>query len=242
MMINLDKRLQRITWIFLVLLCSSLFEGCTSTVREDGSEGKSSKDVPSKRSLESRDGARHIVFFGNSLTAGYGLEESQAFPALLQARLDSLDLPYVAVNAGLSGETTSGGLNRIDWVLNQPMDIFVLELGANDALRGFDLKHTTSNLQGIIDKVRAKHPTIPFILAGMKAPPNMGAAYTQDFENIFPSLAQANDLALIPFLLDGVAGNSNLNLSDGKHPNEEGQRIVLENVWSILKPFLEKSL
>ena len=181
---------------------------------------------------------RQIVFFGNSLTAGYGLEESQSFPALLQARLDSLSLPYVAVNAGLSGETSSGGLNRIDWVLNQPMDIFVLELGANDALRGLELQRTKLNLQGIIDKVRTKYPDIPIILAGMKAPPNMGSQYASAFESIYLDLAQQNDIDLIPFLLEGVAGNPALNLADGIHPNVAGQKIVLQNVWSVLKKHL----
>ncbi|MBK8504319.1 MAG: arylesterase [Saprospiraceae bacterium] len=179
-----------------------------------------------------------IVFFGNSLTAGYGLEDGESFPDLIQKRLDSLSLPYQVVNAGISGETTAGGLSRINWTLSQPVDIFILELGANDALRGFDLNATTSNLQGIIDQVRAKDKNIDIVIAGMKAPPNMGEKYIKEFDQIYIKLSLKNELRLIPFLLEGVAGNPELNLTDGMHPNPEGQKIVVENVWMILKDAL----
>lgn len=175
-----------------------------------------------------------ILFFGNSLTAGYGLNTEEAFPALVQNRLDSLELNYTAINSGLSGETTSAGLNRLDWVLNQKVDIFVLELGANDGLRGIPLKETRENLQAIIDVVRKKNPDTQIVLAGMQIPPNLGQAYTTEFRDIFPELAEKNNVALIPFLLEGVAGRSELNQKDRIHPTAEGQKIVLENVWDIL--------
>ncbi|NNE26389.1 MAG: arylesterase [Saprospiraceae bacterium] len=179
-----------------------------------------------------------ILCFGNSLTAGYGLDEDKAWPQLLQERLDSLNMDYNVVNAGLSGETSSGGLNRIDWVLSQQVDIFILELGANDMLRGIDVQSTEANLNAIIEKVHAKYPDIPIIVAGMLSPPNMGAAYETSFNAIFPSLSKRHNGKLIPFFLEGVAGKAELNLADAKHPNEEGQYVVLENVWSVLKDVL----
>ncbi len=182
--------------------------------------------------------SKTILFFGNSLTAGYGLETEESFPSLIQDRLDSLDLDYEVINAGLSGETTSGGKNRLEWVLNQKIDVFVLELGANDGLRGVPLSETKINLQAIIDMVRLKNEDTKIVLAGMMIPPNMGSDYTSEFRTIFPDLAVQNKIELIPFLLDGVAGNPELNLEDGIHPTAEGQKIVASNVWSILKTVL----
>lgn len=180
-----------------------------------------------------------ILFFGNSLTAAYGLDTEDGFPNLIQKRLDSLGLEYTAINSGLSGETTSGGLNRLDWVLNQEVDVFVLELGANDGLRGIPLKETRNNLQAMIDLVRAKNKNTEIILAGMQIPPNMGQSYTSGFRDIFPTLAEKNDIFLIPFLLEGVAGIPDLNLEDGIHPTVEGQKIVAQNVWEILKDVVQ---
>lgn len=179
-----------------------------------------------------------ILFFGNSLTAGMGLDSNQAFPALIQEKIDETGKSYRVVNAGLSGETSAGGLNRIDWVLKQKVDIFVLELGANDGLRGLPLESTRDNLQGIIDKVKAKYPQVKIIVAGMMVPPNMGEDYSDEFVEIYPDLTDGNGGKLIPFLLEGVAGDPNLNLPDGIHPNVEGQKIVAENVWKVLKPEL----
>ncbi len=179
-----------------------------------------------------------ILFFGNSLTAGYGLDTEESFPSLIQDRLDSLGLRYKVINAGLSGETTAGGKSRLQWVLNQKVDIFVLELGANDGLRGVPLNETRNNLQAIIDMVWQKNADTKIILAGMMIPPNMGQDYTSEFRTIFPELAEKNKVLLIPFLLDGVAGNPDLNLADGIHPTAGGQKIVRENVWSILKNLL----
>ena len=181
---------------------------------------------------------KSIVFFGNSLTAGYGLSPEQAFPALIQKKIDSLGLPYQAVNAGLSGETSSGGLTRIDWILQQPMDIFILELGANDGLRGIPLAQTKKNLQDIIDKVKAKYPEAKLVFAGMQIPPNMGQTYSTEFRNMFGELAEKNSMALIPFLLEGVGGEPELNQEDGIHPTAEGHRIVAENVWKELEKLL----
>lgn len=187
------------------------------------------------------DNAATILFFGDSLTAGYGLEPEQAFPALIQERLDSLGIPMRVVNAGLSGETTSGGANRLDWVLRQPVSVFVLELGANDGLRGIPLSETRKNLSSIIERVRERYPEARIVLAGMQLPPNMGPEYTGEFRQIFPELATQYEVALIPFLLQGVGGIPELNQDDGIHPTAAGHRILADNVWEVLKVELEKS-
>lgn len=179
-----------------------------------------------------------ILFFGDSLTAGYGLSESQAFPALVEEKLQASGRNYKIVNAGLSGETSAGGRSRIDWVLREPIDVLFLELGANDGLRGLPLEQTKTNLQTIIDKTRAKYPDVKIIIAGMMVPPNMGPDYSRKFQSIFPELAKKNDAVLLPFLLEGVAGDKKLNQSDGIHPNVEGHQIVAENVMEVLKPIL----
>ncbi len=181
-----------------------------------------------------------ILFFGNSLTAGYRLEPSQAFPALIQKKIDALAWNFRVVNAGLSGDTTSDGLRRIDWVLRNKVDVLFLELGANDALRGIPLDLTARNLQAIIDKVQKKYPGVRIAIAGMQVPPNLGKEYTEYFRSIFPELAKSNEAKLIPFLLEGVAGEIDLNLADGIHPTPEGHQILAENVWKVLKPMLEE--
>jgi acyl-CoA thioesterase-1 len=179
-----------------------------------------------------------IVFFGNSLTAGYGLSPSEAFPALIQKKIDSSALLYKVINAGVSGETSSGGNSRIDWILRQPLDVFILELGANDGLRGIPIPETKKNLQSIIDKVKAKYPSAKLVLAGMQVPPNMGQTYASEFRNIYSELAEKNNLTLVPFLLEGVGGEVKLNQQDGIHPTAEGHQIVAENVWRELKTLL----
>lgn len=179
-----------------------------------------------------------VLFFGDSITAGYGVDTEDAFPALIQSKLDSNNYHYRAVNAGLSGETSAGGLRRVEWVLQQSVDIFVLELGGNDGLRGVDPEDTKRNLQGIIDIVRKKDPKILLILTGMEAPPNMGQEYTNAFKQVYRDLALENDLLFIPFILEGVAGNPELNLPDGIHPTEEGHKIVADLVWNTLYPHL----
>lgn len=179
-----------------------------------------------------------IVFFGNSLTAGYGVDPTEAFPALIQHKIDSLQLNYTVINAGVSGETTAGGNGRVDWILKQPVAIFVLELGGNDGLRGIPLAETRKNLQAIMDKVKAKYPDAKILLAGMQIPPNMGTQYATEFKNIYPALAEKNKVTLIPFLLNGVGGEIKLNQQDGIHPTPEGHIIVAENVWALLKGLL----
>ena len=183
-----------------------------------------------------------ILFFGNSLTAGYQLEPSQAFPALIQKKIDALAWNFRVVNAGLSGDTTADGLRRIDWVLRNRVDVLFLELGANDALRGIPLDLTARNLQAIIDKVQKKYPGVRIAIAGMQVPPNLGKEYTERFRSIFPELAKSNEADLIPFLLEGVAGEIDLNLADGIHPTPEGHQILAETVWKVLKPILENHL
>jgi acyl-CoA thioesterase-1 len=182
--------------------------------------------------------SKTILFFGDSLTAGYGLSPEEAFPALVEKQLTKNGKPTKVINAGLSGETTAGGLSRIDWVLRQPIDVFVLELGGNDGLRGLPLEQTKKNLQGIIDKVKAKYPKTKIVVVGMMVPPNMGKAYTSQFNEIFPALAKKNKATLMPFLLEGVGGNEKLNLPDGIHPNIEGHKIVAANMVKVLTPLL----
>jgi acyl-CoA thioesterase-1 len=196
-------------------------------------------DLPVERqAATSADGVKSLLFFGDSLTAGYGLEPTQAFPALVQEKINARGWKFRAINAGLSGETTAGGLRRIDWVLQRPVDVFVLELGANDGLRGLPVEEAKKNLQAIIDRVRGKYPRVKIVLAGMRVPTNMGKDYTTRFYSMFPELAETNNAALIPFLLQGVGGVPELNLPDGIHPTPAGHKIVAENVWKTLEPVL----
>lgn len=228
-------------YLLLAFISISLLTACneaenktkeTKTVEREGSFPKEVEKVTKEKV---------ILFFGNSLTAGYQLQPEEAFSALIQNRLDSLGYDYNVVNAGVSGETTAGGNSRIDWVLQQQhIDIFMLELGGNDGLRGMPIQETTENLKSIIDKVQAKDPDTKIILAGMMIPPNMGAAYSEEFKNIFPQVAEEKGVYLLPFLLKDVAGETSLNLQDGIHPNAKGHKIVAENVWEVLKPILEK--
>ena len=217
----------------IIITLIILFSACTNNKKStDSNQANVEKDTVSSAKKKT------IVFFGNSLTAGYGLSPEQAFPALIQKKIDSLGLPYQVVNAGVSGETSSGGKTRIDWILQQPIDIFVLELGANDGLRGIPLSETKKNLQEIIDKIKAKYPHTKLVFAGMQIPPSMGQAYTTEFKNIFTELSEKNAMTLIPFLLEGVGGEPGLNQQDGIHPNEEGSLIVAGNVWRVLEKLL----
>ncbi len=218
--------------ILISLLTLGLF-ACQS----DKPKSAPSATAPTANQLEPV-AKKNIVFFGNSLTAAYQLSPEQGFTALLQLKLDALGLPYTCVNAGLSGETTADGVNRIDWVLQQQVDIFVLELGGNDALRGLPVTESKKNLQVMLEKVKTKYPACKIVLAGMLAPPNLGAAYTNAFRDMYPALAMNSGAKLIPFLLENVGGIPSLNLPDGIHPNVEGQKIVAENVWKVLKPLL----
>lgn len=183
-----------------------------------------------------------VLFFGDSLTAGYGLDDpsTQAFPGLLQERIDAAGLPFRVVNAGLSGETSAGGRRRIDWILRQPVDVFVLELGGNDGLRGLPLATVQENLQAILDRVRTRNPAARLVVAGMRMPTSMGD-YAADFDALFAPLASANNATLIPHLLEGVGGVAALNLPDGIHPTPEGHALVADNVWEHLEPVLREA-
>jgi acyl-CoA thioesterase I len=187
-------------------------------------------------------GERTIVFFGDSLTAGFGLADpgTQAYPALIQKRIEAERLPWHVVNAGLSGETSAGGLRRIDWVLRQRVDVLVLELGANDGLRGTAPDVTRANLQAIIDRVRSRYPEARIVLAGMRMPTSMGPDYAEAFRAVYPALAAKNKLILIPFLLEGVGGRPELNQGDGIHPTVPGAEIVAATVWKSISQMLKK--
>jgi acyl-CoA thioesterase-1 len=211
-----------------------LISGCN----DNKSSTKNDQTSTTEKNNSPVEKKKTIVFFGNSLTAGYGLSPSQAFPALIQKKIDSLGLPYQVVNAGVSGETSSGGNTRIDWILRQPVDIFILELGANDGLRGIPLAETRKSLQSIIDKVKLKYPATKLVFAGMQVPPNMGQKYSTEFRNIYKDLASKNSMTLVPFILEGVGGETHLNLEDGIHPTAEGHIIVAENIWQYLEKLL----
>ncbi|AUC23322.1 arylesterase [Polaribacter sejongensis] len=228
--------------VFLKFCCIFLLIFMFSCKQDTSKKATTLETTTSKTETNQTENSsvKTIVFFGDSLTAGYGLEDvNDAFPGIIQQKIDSLQLNYSIVNSGVSGETTSGGKNRIDWVLNQKPTIFILELGANDGLRGVPLKQSKENLQDIIDAVKEKYPETIIVLAGMQIPPNMGQEYTTEFKNMFPDLATRNDLYLIPFLLENVGGISDLNQKDGIHPTKEGHQILAKNVWTVLKPILK---
>ncbi len=181
-------------------------------------------------------GKKRVVILGDSITAGYGLDPQEAYPALLQKKIDAVGLPYTVKNAGLSGDTSAGGLRRIDWALGKEgADVLVVALGGNDGLRGISTKQTSENLAGIIDKARAKNPAIKVVLAGMQMPQNLGEKFNDEFKAVFPQVATEKKAALVDFLLAGVGGDDKLNQPDRIHPNAEGQRIVAENVWKVLE-------
>jgi len=183
---------------------------------------------------------RTIVVLGDSLAAGYGLDPSEAFPALLQKFVNEAGWNFTVVNAGLSGDTTAGGLRRIDWLLKRKVDVLLVELGGNDGLRGIPVAVTHTNLQGIIDRTHQRYPQARFVIAGMQMPPNMGEDYNVAFQRIFPELATTNHAISIPFLLESVGGKAELNQPDRIHPNVDGHRRVAQNVWKYLKPLLEQ--
>lgn len=219
--------------IFCYFLCLLLM-GCGGKTKEKEQDAEA---VGTEETTAESSGKK-ILFFGDSLTAGYGLEVADAFPAIIQEKLDSLGMDYQVVNAGLSGETTASGRNRMAWVLEDDISVVVLELGANDGLRGIPLEETRKNLQAMVDMIQEKLPQTTIVLAGMQIPPNMGPEYTSGFRDIFPQLAEKEDLALIPFLLEGVAGIPELNQGDGIHPTKKGQQLVAENVWEVLAELL----
>lgn len=217
-----------------VLALLLLLTGVAGTaVAQGGGEGAEAEGAPQTESMR-------ILFFGDSITAGYGVGQEQAFPALVRRRIDSLDWNFTVVNGGLSGETSAGGLRRIDWVLRQHVDLFVLELGGNDGLRGIDLASTRQNLQQIIDKVGGTYPDARIVIAGMQVPPNLGPDYTARFESMYPELARENDAELIPFLMEGVGGFEEYMQNDGIHPNARGHERMAQTVWEAIRPILQE--
>ncbi len=223
--------------VLFVFLSVSILFGCSNSQETQSNRPVASADEKPKENIEKP----VIMFFGNSITAGYGIDQSDAFSAIIQRRLDSLGYNYRVINAGLSGETTATGLSRVDWVLKTIPEIFVLELAGNDGLRGLPLGQTKENLLAIVDKVRAANPDVKILLAGMEVPPNMGPDYASEFRAMFPAVSKAKDVPLIPFILDKVGGEPSLNLPDGIHPTEEGHLIVAETVWKYLEPLLDST-
>lgn len=186
-------------------------------------------------------GVRTILVFGDSLTDGYGLSRNQAYPALLSEKLRSVPGRFEVINAGVSGDTTSGGLRRISRYLDRKIDVFVLELGINDAFRAVPVNQMRENLQAIIDRVQKSNPNVAIVIAGMQLPLYGADAYVQNFGAMYAELAEKNNAALVPYLLQGVGGDPTLNLADRVHPNAAGQRILAENVWRVLEPVVRKA-
>jgi acyl-CoA thioesterase-1 len=225
----MKSALPNFSFYILFILAAWLTSCSASTEKKQAEEGNQVVATTANKT---------ILFFGNSLTAGYGIDPEESFAGRIQTRLDSLKKEFRVINGGLSGETTAGGLSRLDWFLEEEPYLFVLELGGNDGLRGIALTETKKNLLAIVDKVQAKYPNTKIILAGMQIPPNMGQEYTEEFKAIYPAVAKEKNIELIPFLLEGVAGNPDLNLPDGIHPTAEGHRLVMETLW----PYISKAL
>ncbi len=215
-----------------------ILTACDTPAPEEKTDSITGGEKTATTQKTAQNNKKTIIFFGNSLSAAYGIEPSQGFVGLTEQRIDSLGLPYQIINAGLSGETTAGGKTRIEWILRQSVDIFILELGGNDALRGIDPKDSYKNLKFIIEKVKEKYPAAKIVIAGMEAPPNLGPEFTSEFRQMYTKLAKEYNAALIPFLLEGVGGIRELNLPDGIHPTPEGHQIVAANVWIVLKDLL----
>ena len=205
--------------------------GCDPTNEKPRDAGPSSVSATERPS---------VVFLGTSLTAGLGLDPEQAYPALIQRKIDSAGLNYRVVNAGVSGETSAGARRRVDWLFREPVAVLVVETGANDGLRGLPADSLRANIQSVLDRARTLEPAPRLVLIGMRVPPNYGLAYSQQFQRIYPELARSNGAELVPFLLEGVGGVAALNQPDGVHPTAEGQRVMAETVWGVLEPVLKK--
>lgn len=238
MKLLLINTMNTIIYKFSLLCLIAFLISCQA--QNSSNEGNAARNDSQESTSQTKSKKPVILFFGNSLTAAYGLDPSEGFVARTQKKVDSLGLDYKVVNSGLSGETTAGGESRVDWILDQyEIEVFVLELGGNDGLRGINPEESYKNLQSIIDKVKNKNPNTKIVLAGMLAPPNMGPAFTKKFKENYIQLADKNDLALIPFLLEGVAGIRELNLPDGIHPTASGHKIITETIWKTLSPIIQ---
>ena len=228
---------------FLVPL-SMIVSGCTRPDRDSTERAPNQSAPPAVEVGRSSDPAAHaqrrrrVVFLGDSLTAGYGLPKEQSVPSLVQRRLDAEGYDYEVVNHGVSGDTSAGGVSRLDWALDGDVRVLVLELGANDGLRGLPVESTNANLSDIITRAQRRGVTV--LLTGMEAPPNHGPVYTRQFRQLFADLAREHEVAFVPFYLEGVAGNPALNISDGIHPNADGAAIVQQTIWKALQPLLER--
>jgi acyl-CoA thioesterase-1 len=237
------------------LLAGAMAISCTSSGQAGGSRDSTSGRKPAtseENPVRSASGAvpavgstdgearRTILFLGTSLTAGLGLDPDSAYPQRIQRKVDAAGLPWQVVNAGVSGETSAGLLRRLDWVLKRPADVVVVETGANDGLRGLPITATRATIGDVLDRIKRDRPGATLLLVQMEAPPNMGPEYTRDFHAMFPALAQEHGVTLLPFLLEDVAGRTNLNQSDGIHPNNTGEAIVANNVWRALQPVLTR--
>jgi acyl-CoA thioesterase I len=222
----------------MILRCGSLLalvavlSGCEQPRAEPRANSTSPPASSSERPA--------VLFLGTSLTAGLGLEPEQAYPALIQQKIDSAGLGYRVVNAGVSGETSAGALRRIDWLFREPVAVLVVETGANDGLRGLPTDTLRANIQAILDRAKRLRPEPKLVLVGMRMPPNYGLQYSSRFKSVYADLARKNDAALVPFLLEGVGGNPALNQPDGIHPTAEGQRKLAETVWRVLEPVLRE--
>lgn len=227
------KSIKTISPVILLLVATTFFTFSCNQKQETEKKVTSTADKKPEKQKK-----KNILFYGNSLTAGYGLDEDESFPSLIQNKIDSLNLNYRVINGGLSGETTASGLSRLDWFLEDRPEVFILELGGNDGLRGIPLAETRKNLNAIISSVSSRFPATKILLAGMQIPPNMGQEYAEEFRKMYAEIATKQEVEMIPFLLEGVAGNPDLNLPDGIHPTSEGQKIVAQTVWKHLRPLL----
>ncbi len=227
--------MKQLASIVCVFLTGTLLSACSP-------EHLSPRQPPVKQSPETptspQPSVMTVLCLGDSLTDGYGLDRSQAYPARLQKKVDALDWKFKVINAGLGGDTTAAALRRLDWLLQRRIDVLILALGGNDGLRGLPLPEIRKNLEAIISKATARYPEVKVVVAGMQIPPNYGRQYVQGFRALFPKVAARYRAQLIPFLLEGVGGRSELNFADGIHPNGRGQEIVAENVWKIIEPVL----
>ena len=234
-MVYIFLRSTQRTWfllmLFLMVSCSGQAQKAEPIVAQD-STSAAEKEAAAEASK------KVMLIFGDSITAGYGLEQEQAFPALLQTKIDSVQAPWKVINGGLSGETTAAGLRRLEWTLQQPVDLLLIELGGNDALRGVSVSEMRSNLDKMIQMTKSKYPDAMIVLAGMKVPPNLGAQYGKEFEAVYAQLAKKHGITLIPLILEGVGGNEDLNQADQIHPTAEGHRIIAKTVWEVIEPLL----
>jgi acyl-CoA thioesterase I len=220
-----------------VLVGSVWLSGCRSGETGPVDESRSRGEPAEARAASGRASARpRIVALGDSLTAGLGLDPALAYPALLQGRLDGEHLNYQVINAGVSGDTSAGGLSRLEWALDGDVRVLIVALGGNDGLRALPPDELKQNLAAIVEKAQARHITV--VLAGMEAPPNFGRDYVVSFHRVYPELARRYQLAFVPFLLEGVAGSETLNQRDGIHPTAEGARRVADNIWTVLRPIV----